>query len=81
MNIKQLREWSLSVERWPDSIRFDACSTTKSVKQTVYSHILYLESNSGKPRFEPYYNRLMQVYNMLVNDDANISGFLKQSKY
>ncbi len=80
MNITQLKNYFSSVERWPDSIRFDDCSTTNKVKQTVNSHISILEANSGKPRFEPYYNRLMKVFGIMNTGEPNIQDFLKQSK-
>ena len=79
MNIKQLKAYFETVERWPESIRFDVCSMTNRVEQTVNSHISILEANSGKPRFEPYYNRLIQVYNFMNTGEPNISDFLKQS--
>lgn len=65
MKLSALKDFFNSVEQWPESIRFDACSTTNEVQKTVESHIMMIENNLGKEKFEPYYDRLMQVYNKL----------------
>jgi len=80
MNIKQLKKFFSSVERWPDSIRFDNCSTSNKVEQTVNSHLIIFEANESKPKFQPYYDRLMKMYNFINTGEPNISEFLRQSK-
>ena len=79
MNIKALRKYFDSVEKWPDSVKLDACSTTTQVQQTVERHILVLEANPGNKKFQPYYDRLIKVFNFMNTGEPNISEFLRQS--
>lgn len=46
------------------------CELIEDPKRFVESHIAYLETNSGKPGYLPYYNRLLNYYNY-VREQTN----------
>lgn len=47
---------------WPQTFDLDKCGKIFDLKKFVDSHIATLKSNPKNKRFEPYYDRLLNVY-------------------
>lgn len=60
-------------QNFKDNLEIKLCDGNyiKCVKSFVNSHISVLKANSGKKTYLPYYERLLMLYNILNNSDAN----------
>lgn len=65
INIDKYKTFFNSVEHWPDSIIIDVCSTVTNVKKMVETHILVIENTASEKLFQPYYDRLLTIYNKM----------------
>ena len=63
----QLDELEKELEKieLPDQIILNKATTITDPKNFIETHISILRANSGKRRFKPYYDRLLEVYNKL----------------
>lgn len=50
---------------WPENFRLDKCTKVFDLKLFVEAHISFLDANSGKSLFLPYFKRLETVYEYL----------------
>ena len=64
-NIDDIERYFASIEYNQKQIKIDKCGTITDLKKFVESHVATVKSNNGKPTFKPYYDRLVQVKNLL----------------
>ena len=67
-NIDELESFFKNI---PDqSIRISKCELVKSIKKFSQSHLEFIKHNNGKKSFEPYYERLLQLKEMIKEPDG-----------
>lgn len=57
----------------PDTIQLNRWSKILNVKDFVDSHFLTLRSNSGKRTFLPFFERLLELRDLLANQGLSAS--------
>jgi len=63
MNLQKLKAELQNMEL-PESVQLTPQELITDTKKFVANHISVLESNKGKRRFLPYYNRLLKLYQL-----------------
>lgn len=63
MNIKKIIEVYNTLDGKEDSIQISKCEKVENPKKTLKSHIIFLKSNSGNKRFNPYFERCVKIVN------------------
>lgn len=67
--LHQIKEFFDSASDLP--VYKTGCDLISDPKRFVESHIAYLETNTGKPGYLPYYNRLLNYYNYVRSMDKS----------
>lgn len=66
MKLKELKEhlFRINLNR---GLQLTPQEKITNLEQFVKTHVSILESNPGKARYKPYYDRLLKVYQILSN--------------
>lgn len=72
MKLPDLEAAILSLDKLPEMIVLNDYSVVSDVQRFFDSHIYILKSHPGKPRFLPFYKRLLMVYEMIRDNDNNV---------
>lgn len=71
MQLSELKEFFHEVDIPPGPIKLDDASTIIDLRKMIDSHIKYLEGNSGRKCFLPYYMRLVKVFRHIKKKSEN----------